>query len=156
MIVDTKKIAKSSIFSMRGLWNVLGITALASLLFGIFAGLPLLDYFTSRSLGITSRVKFGTTSTNSTGQQGAVDGFDGLVDMDTPKDAYNEKSFDGDDMVLIFSDEFNKDGRTFYPGDDPFWCVCENVFCNVRLLIALILMHREAMDFYYVGYSNDF
>ena len=22
---------------------------------------------------------------------------------------------------LVFSDEFNKDGRTFWPGDDPFW-----------------------------------
>ncbi|TRM60178.1 glycoside hydrolase family 16 protein [Schizophyllum amplum] len=24
-------------------------------------------------------------------------------------------------MELIFSDEFNVDGRTFYPGDDPYW-----------------------------------
>ena len=24
-------------------------------------------------------------------------------------------------MTLVFSDEFNQDGRTFYPGDDPFW-----------------------------------
>ncbi len=24
-------------------------------------------------------------------------------------------------MQLIFSDEFNTDGRTFYPGDDPYW-----------------------------------
>lgn len=24
-------------------------------------------------------------------------------------------------MELVFSDEFNTDGRTFYPGDDPFW-----------------------------------
>ena len=24
-------------------------------------------------------------------------------------------------MVLVFSDEFNRDGRTFYPGDDPYW-----------------------------------
>lgn len=24
-------------------------------------------------------------------------------------------------MVLVFSDEFNQDGRTFYPGDDPYW-----------------------------------
>jgi hypothetical protein len=24
-------------------------------------------------------------------------------------------------MKLVFSDEFNTDGRTFYPGDDPFW-----------------------------------
>jgi beta-glucanase (GH16 family) len=22
---------------------------------------------------------------------------------------------------LVFSDEFNVDGRSFYPGDDPFW-----------------------------------
>lgn len=24
-------------------------------------------------------------------------------------------------MQLVFSDEFNVDGRTFYPGDDPYW-----------------------------------
>ncbi len=24
-------------------------------------------------------------------------------------------------MVLVFSDEFNVDGRSFYPGDDPYW-----------------------------------
>ena len=22
---------------------------------------------------------------------------------------------------LVFSDEFNQDGRTFYPGEDPYW-----------------------------------
>lgn len=24
-------------------------------------------------------------------------------------------------MQLVFSDEFNTDGRSFYPGDDPYW-----------------------------------
>jgi hypothetical protein len=24
-------------------------------------------------------------------------------------------------MQLVFSDEFRVDGRTFYPGDDPYW-----------------------------------
>ena len=24
-------------------------------------------------------------------------------------------------MILVFSDEFNTDGRTFYPGEDPYW-----------------------------------
>jgi hypothetical protein len=24
-------------------------------------------------------------------------------------------------MMLVFSDEFNTDGRSFYPGDDPYW-----------------------------------
>ena len=28
---------------------------------------------------------------------------------------------DGSELQLIFSDEFNTDGRTFYPGDDPYW-----------------------------------
>ena len=28
---------------------------------------------------------------------------------------------DGSEMVLVFSDEFNVEGRTFYPGDDPYW-----------------------------------
>ena len=28
---------------------------------------------------------------------------------------------DGSELKLVFSDEFNVDGRTFYPGDDPYW-----------------------------------
>lgn len=46
----------------------------------------------------------------------------GLVDLETPKDALIKKSMrDGSDMILVFSDEFNTEGRTFYPGDDPYW-----------------------------------
>lgn len=46
----------------------------------------------------------------------------GLVDLETPKSAYTTKSYgDGSEWQLIFSDEFNTDGRTFYPGDDPYW-----------------------------------
>ena len=29
--------------------------------------------------------------------------------------------FDGEQYELVFSDDFNVDGRTFYLGDDPFW-----------------------------------
>lgn len=28
---------------------------------------------------------------------------------------------DGKGYSLVFSDEFNTDGRTFWPGDDPYW-----------------------------------
>lgn len=46
----------------------------------------------------------------------------GLIDLDTPKDVYHKTSYrDGSTMALVFSDEFNTDGRTFYPGDDPYW-----------------------------------
>ncbi|KAK4505227.1 hypothetical protein PRZ48_003190 [Zasmidium cellare] len=45
----------------------------------------------------------------------------GLIDPDTPDSAKTRKSIDGDEMVLVFSDEFNAQNRTFYPGDDAFW-----------------------------------
>jgi beta-glucan synthesis-associated protein KRE6 len=58
----------------------------------------------------------------------------GLIDRDTPEDAYTAPSMqDGSPMTLVFSDEFNTDGRTFYPGDDPFW---------------------EAVDLHYWGTNN--
>lgn len=40
-----------------------------------------------------------------------------LIDADTPEDAKTRESYiDGSTMELVFSDEFNVDGRTFYPG----------------------------------------
>ncbi|KAG8989733.1 hypothetical protein FRB94_014067 [Tulasnella sp. JGI-2019a] len=46
----------------------------------------------------------------------------GLIDLDTPKDAYTMQSaMNGENYNLVFSDEFNVDGRSFYPGDDPYW-----------------------------------
>ena len=44
-----------------------------------------------------------------------------LIDRDTPDSAKTRTGFDGQEYELVFSDEFNTDGRTFYPGDDPFW-----------------------------------
>ena len=46
----------------------------------------------------------------------------GLVDLETPKEAYTKVDYvNGKTWELVFSDEFNVDGRTFYPGDDPYW-----------------------------------
>lgn len=47
----------------------------------------------------------------------------GLIDLDTPKSAHTKLSWeDGTtEMQLVFSDEFNTEGRSFYPGDDPYW-----------------------------------
>jgi hypothetical protein len=48
--------------------------------------------------------------------------FPSMIDKDTPQSAYTSKSIqDSTDYVLVFSDEFNVPGRSFYPGDDPFW-----------------------------------
>ena len=82
------------------------------------AGYPLIHYFTSSRLG---RDGWNSVTTNETGQIPDIGNF-GLIDKDTPTDLYSIPSNkDGREMVLVFSDEFNKDGRTFYPGDDPYW-----------------------------------
>lgn len=44
-----------------------------------------------------------------------------LIDPDTPDSAKTRTGFDGQAYELVFSDEFTAPGRTFYPGDDPFW-----------------------------------
>jgi beta-glucan synthesis-associated protein KRE6 len=44
-----------------------------------------------------------------------------LIDDATPDSVRARKGFDGEDYVLVFSDEFNTDGRSFNPGDDGFW-----------------------------------
>ncbi len=46
----------------------------------------------------------------------------GWIDADTPIDDYHVTSFlDGEDYELVFSDEFNTDGRHFMDGHDPRW-----------------------------------
>lgn len=46
----------------------------------------------------------------------------GLIDVDTPKEAYTKQSYtSGETLELVFSDEFNVNGRSFYAGDDPYW-----------------------------------
>lgn len=45
----------------------------------------------------------------------------GLVDPDTPKDVMTRKNYMGKEQKLVFSDEFNTPGRSFYDGDDPYF-----------------------------------
>lgn len=45
----------------------------------------------------------------------------GLIDPDTPDAVKKKKGQFGDEYVLVFSDEFNENNRTFYEGDDPYF-----------------------------------
>ena len=66
---------------------------------------------------------FGPGGTNGTGQIAKIPGNFAPIDLDTPQDAYTKASYmnPDDQWDLVFSDEFNTDGRSFYPGDDPYW-----------------------------------
>lgn len=45
----------------------------------------------------------------------------GPVDPATPASALTSTSVDGAPMDLVFSDEFDTDGRFFYADEDPYW-----------------------------------
>lgn len=49
-----------------------------------------------------------------------------LIDKDTPDAAKSRTGFDGHEYELVFSDEFNVDGRSFYPGQSVTvrWIPC--------------------------------
>ncbi|KAL0069164.1 hypothetical protein AAF712_003852 [Marasmius tenuissimus] len=84
---------------------------------------------------MSKRGGFGLGGINASGQVPEIPGQRGLIDVDTPPEAYTITSFHDKttQLQLVFSDEFNQEGRTFYPGDDPYW---------------------EALDLHYWGTNN--
>jgi beta-glucanase (GH16 family) len=105
------------------------------------AGYPVITYFTKKTPSRQGGFNFG--GTNSSGQvkislQLLLDliltllpflqvpqlaGGRDLIDTDTPQDVLTIASFQdsSQQLQLVFSDEFNVPGRTFWSGDDPYW-----------------------------------
>ncbi|KAJ7901836.1 beta-glucan synthesis-associated [Mycena olivaceomarginata] len=99
--------------SARGATNVGCLLLIIAAVLALFIGYPVLS-FTSGKLNPSGALNLG-------GRNG-ITGNWGLIDAETPVEAYTRPSWaGGEDMQLVFSDEFNTDGRTFYPGDDPYW-----------------------------------
>lgn len=105
----------------RGVLNIGVLAIIAIGLVMLFGGYPIISYFQRRHEGTKGGYNIG--GVNASGQIASIPGFrSSLIDPDTPQDAYSRLSPDGTkNMKLVFSDEFNTDGRSFYPGDDPFW-----------------------------------
>ncbi|KAG8972454.1 hypothetical protein FRC05_010047 [Tulasnella sp. 425] len=108
---------KWTIFSFRGWANLSMIFSLLLALIILFAGWPVISWVRTMH---PSGPGYNLGGINGTGQIPVLN-VPMLIDVTTPKDAYSRTGFDGQDYTLVFSDEFNTDGRTFYEGDDPFW-----------------------------------
>lgn len=110
-----------TIFTSRGFANVGCLTLLMLLLLGLFAGYPVTSHFLTKPLSTNGGFNIG--GINASGQLPSMAGNFALIDNDTPSTAYSKPSWSvsGQEMELVFSDEFTQDGRTFYPGDDPYW-----------------------------------
>ncbi|KAF9534461.1 glycoside hydrolase family 16 protein [Crepidotus variabilis] len=105
-------------FSWRGWMNIGGIILIILGLLMLFIGTPVFLSITTQSPKIRG---WNVGGINGTGQIPVFTNFPRLIDNDTPSDVMTRTGTDGKTYDLVFSDEFNLDGRTFYPGDDPFW-----------------------------------
>ncbi len=84
----------------------------------VFGGYPILTHFITKKASTNGAYNLG--GINGTGQVATL--LFSLIDQDTPQSAYTYTSREtGSPWELVFSDEFNTDGRTFYEGDDPYW-----------------------------------
>ncbi|KAJ6459006.1 beta-glucan synthesis-associated [Mycena sanguinolenta] len=104
------------LFTVRGFQNVGCVALLAACLLALFVGYPITSHF------MNAPIRAIVLHVNSSGQLPNIGNW-GLIDLDTPKEMYNIKAYHdpSQTLQLVFSDEFEMDGRTFYPGDDPYW-----------------------------------
>ncbi|WVR04544.1 hypothetical protein IAU60_001551 [Kwoniella sp. DSM 27419] len=109
------------ITSWRGWANALTLILLAIGGIMLFAGYPILAFYYGNNTSSGSNTSgYNLGGINATGQFPEIPGLPSLIDPDTPKELYTRTGFDGNEWTLVWSDEFNVDGRTFYEGDDPF------------------------------------
>ncbi|KAE8201071.1 hypothetical protein CF328_g2788, partial [Tilletia controversa] len=116
----------------RGLLNVGFLLVVCISVLTLFLGWPVLYYANT----LSNHALWGPKATalpegptwinvidnNGSSQRTTQSPLRGLIDQDTPASAMNKTSSDGKrKMKLVFSDEFNEDGRTFFEGDDPYW-----------------------------------
>ena len=119
-----------TIFSARGWLNA---STLVILLFGLivlFAGYPIVAFYRRTQLPKTG---FNLGGINASGQIPDLPNMPSLIDKETPDSAFSRTGTDGKTYNLVFSDEFNTDGRTFYPGDDAFWEAADLQYWSVLL-----------------------
>ncbi|KAJ1309915.1 hypothetical protein OPQ81_006674 [Rhizoctonia solani] len=106
------------LFSGRGWMNVGAIIIICLGLIILFCGYPVIIAFHKPHL-LGGGYNLG--GINGSGQVPDLPNLPSLIDKDTPDEARTRVGYDGQKYNLVFSDEFNIEGRTFYPGDDPFW-----------------------------------
>ncbi|KAK1225405.1 hypothetical protein PQX77_011654 [Marasmius sp. AFHP31] len=115
---DRRQDFSFTIFSARGWGNVIVLVLLVAGLLMLFAGFPIINWWHTAH---PARNGFNLGGINASGQIPDLPGLRGLIDKDTPSSALHRTGHDGKKYNLVFSDEFEAEGRTFYPGDDPYW-----------------------------------
>ena len=69
------------------------------------------------------------------------------IDEATPKDARTRTGFDGNEYELVFSDEFEVEGRTFWPGE--FFTII------ISLFFLVFFVHFISFPYYDHVYDDN-
>ena len=102
-----------SIFTTRGVVNIGCLVIVCVGFLTLFAGYPIITYYTELQPSTLGGYNLG--GINATGQVPLIRNFASVIDADTPQSAMTRTGFDGESYSLVFSDEFNKDGRWVEP-----------------------------------------
>lgn len=101
----------------KSLGGLIGIIVLFLAALGVFVLLPVFTYS-----GLADHAKPEVYEVLTQYQYPILSAIrSNLVDPDTPEQFFWHKNKDGNNWKLVFSDEFNTEGRTFYEGDDQFF-----------------------------------
>ena len=110
------------VWSSRGWLNIGALALLVVSLLSLFICYPVVSYYqeNSRSQLTSENARINNPSEDLAHPAQAFK-MPTPIDSDTPEDAKTRVGWDGQEYALVFSDEFNTDGRSFYPEDDPYW-----------------------------------
>ncbi|KAF2141402.1 glycoside hydrolase family 16 protein [Aplosporella prunicola CBS 121167] len=117
---DEKDTRDCDIFNRRGALNMGGLAILTIGLLMLFIGYPVLTF--AQKLLEPQNACSSNPDCIDVHQDLLKNIRHGLIDKDTPENVKTRKSvYTGKKQTLVFSDEFNVDGRTFYDEDDPYF-----------------------------------
>lgn len=114
----------------RGIINIGGLVLLTLGILALFIAYPVMLFVRKFTEPGTSGTSSETSSSICAGDPMCLDVGEvpllknirtSLIDPDTPESVKKITSTGGKEWKLVFSDEFNTDGRTFYDGDDPYF-----------------------------------
>ncbi|KAF8918435.1 glycoside hydrolase family 16 protein, partial [Mucidula mucida] len=105
--VDGLKVGQTRTFPWRGVANVSVLVLIMTGLVMLFVFYPVLYYY---QRGPRTDAVLSNPQVNHTGQVPSLIGV-----------RRTRTGYDGYPYTLVFSDEFTVPGRTFYPGEDPYW-----------------------------------
>lgn len=118
---NEKERRSCDLFTKRGIVNVGGLSLITLGILILFIGFPVLTFARKLLNPLGDSCKRNPLCIDVGPIPLLKNIRTGLIDPDTPRSAHTKTAADGKKLKLVFSDEFNTPGRTFYEDDDPYW-----------------------------------